>query len=826
MATPQSFLADGGEMGKLTRQYNWAQTSLGPMAQWPTSLQITVRNLLHSAFPMFLWWGPELICFYNDAYRPSLGDHGKHPHMLGKPAKAVWSEIWDFISPLIEQVMRTAQSVWYENQLVPIYRNGQLEEVYWTFSYSPAFNEVGQVQGVLVTCIETTPQVNLFNQLRLSEQRFQNLVRDASIAIIVLTGQEMRVSIVNQAYARLIDRGIDELQGHPLFDIIPEAEEPFRAIIQEVRQTGEPLYLYDQPYAIYGEQGKKEGFLNLVYQPFREIDGSITGVMVLCQDVTQQVVSRQAVAESETRFRTLIEQAPVATCLFVGRDLVIEIANEAMITFFGQGPSILNKPIRDVLPNTDADQAAIALLDTVLATGEPYAATGAPASLTIHGRPGTYYFDLSLKPLRNAAGEVYAVLETAVDVTEQEVARRALAESELRLQSIIDLAELGSYSIDVATQRITKSPRVAQWYGLPELTDVATSIHAIQERDRDWIRQVLNDALKPGSTGFYQVEYTVINATTGRQRILRTNGQVKWGASGQAVRIDGTVLDITTQHALQEELERQVQQRTDELWASKQATERANQGLAEANRDLTRSNQNLQQFAYIASHDLQEPLRKIQSFSDILRSQYESQLGDGVEHLHRMQLAASRMSILIRDLLAYSRISTHPDTTVPVSLTTVVRTTVDDLDLLIAETGAIVRIDELPTILGDPSQLGQLFQNLLSNAVKFRRTNTAPHIEVRCQLVPASALPTSPQPTRQTTDYYLIEVVDNGIGFDDRYTNRIFQVFQRLHGKNEYAGSGIGLAICEKVVANHGGAIWARSQPGQGATFSIYFPYP
>ena len=190
-----------------------------------------------------------------------------------------------------------------------------------------------------------------------------------------------------------------------------------------------------------------------------------------------------------------------------------------------------------------------------------------------------------------------------------------------------------------------------------------------------------------------------------------------------------------------------------------------------------------------------------------------------------MQLAASRMSILIRDLLTYARISTHQDTTVPVSLTTVVRTTVDDLDLLIAETGATLQIDELPNILGDPSQLGQLFQNLLTNALKFRQTTTAPHIQVRCQVVAASSLPATIQPTRQDLEYYLIEVADNGIGFDDKYTHRIFQVFQRLHGKTEYAGTGIGLAICEKVVTNHGGAIWARSQPNQGATFSIYFPY-
>ena len=262
---------------------------------------------------------------------------------------------------------------------------------------------------------------------------------------------------------------------------------------------------------------------------------------------------------------------------------------------------------------------------------------------------------------------------------------------------------------------------------------------------------------------------------------------------------------------LSAELEQQVLQRTGEL-----------QALVH---DLQRSNENLQQFASIASHDLQEPLRKIQSFSDIVRNQYGSQLGDGVDYLERMQLAASRMSILIRDLLAYARISTHQDTTVPVSLTAVLRTTLENLDLLIEETGATLLIDELPIIPGDPVQLGQLFQNLVSNGLKFRQENRAPQIQIRCQLLSATSLPATIQPTRQALQYYLIEVADNGIGFDDKYTHRIFQVFQRLHGHTAYAGTGIGLAICEKVVANHGGAIWARSQPNQGATFSIYFPY-
>ncbi|GAB4017043.1 hypothetical protein GCM10028808_47460 [Spirosoma migulaei] len=251
--------------------------------------------------------------------------------------------------------------------------------------------------------------------------------------------------------------------------------------------------------------------------------------------------------------------------------------------------------------------------------------------------------------------------------------------------------------------------------------------------------------------------------------------------------------------------------------------------LEENNAVLSRSNEHLQQFAYIASHDLQEPLRKIQSFGNLLQSQYAAQLGDGSTYLERMQVAASRMSTLIRDLLLFSRLTTKPDTLAPVSLNQVIIATLTDLELVIQETGAVVDVQSLPTILGDRTQLEQLFQNLLSNALKFRRTDLSgtpatPLIQIRSQVIAATALPPSVQPTELAVAYHRVDVSDNGIGFDDKYVDRIFQVFQRLHGRNEFDGTGIGLAICEKVIVNHGGAITASSKPGQGATFHVYLP--
>ncbi len=255
---------------------------------------------------------------------------------------------------------------------------------------------------------------------------------------------------------------------------------------------------------------------------------------------------------------------------------------------------------------------------------------------------------------------------------------------------------------------------------------------------------------------------------------------------------------------------------------------RQQQALEVANMELRRSNDDLKQFAYIASHDLQEPLRKIQSFGNIVATNYADVLDEtGRDMVARMQKSAKRMSGLIRDLLNYSRMSTERKPFEPLSLTELLTTVVDDLWVAVRESGAVIEWDDLPEIMGDYTQLKQLFQNLLSNAIKFRLSGIPPRISITHRVLSNAALPLSVIGTAngKTVDrFYEINVTDNGIGFDEKYVDRIFQVFQRLHGRSNYAGTGVGLAICRKVAENHQGAITADSQLGAGATFRVYLP--
>ncbi|AUD05365.1 PAS domain-containing protein [Spirosoma pollinicola] len=820
------FLSGGGELGELTRQYDWQTTSLGTPDGWPQSLRATLSILLNTKSPMFLWWGSDLIQFYNDAYRPSLGDKGKHPTALGQQGADCWPEIWPTIKPLIDQVLGGGEAIWNEDQLIPIYRNGQLEDVYWTFGYSAVKDESGQAAGVLVICTETTGAVQDRNRLKTSENRFRSIVEQAPVAVALFSGPAFVITLANERVLQFWGRSRQQVINKPLFEALPEASgQGFEELLHGVYTTGERFVASELPVTLERNGRMEQTFINFVYDPYYESDGTISGIIVLCVEITQQVTARKAIEESEAKFRSLIEEAPVATCLFVGQELNIEVANEIMLGYWGKDSSVLGQPLAKAIPEL-AGQPFLAILDEVFTSGKAYESRGARAELEVDGLLGAYYFDFSYKPLLNASGEIYAIMQMAVDVTEQVLAEQQSKASESRFRSIVEQAPMAiglfrgrEMVIEIGNDLIfevwDKDPSII---GLP----VIEALPEIKGQGYIELLEGVYDSGEPFSGANLLVK---LNRRGQLEDVyfdllytpLRDSFGIITGVMVLANEVTERVLSRQRleqserrYRLLSTELEQQVHQRTQQLQASVH--------------DLERSNTNLQQFAYIASHDLQEPLRKIQSFGDLLKSQYGVELGDGVDHLQRMQTAASRMSILIRDLLTYSRIATGQESSQPVWLTDVLKRTLADLDLLIEETGASVRVDSLPTVWGNSSQLNQLFQNLLSNALKFNRVGVLPQIRISCQSVAAIDLPSSVKPTRLAAAYYRIDVSDNGIGFEEQYLDRIFQVFQRLNGKSQYAGTGIGLAICEKVVANHGGAITARSQPGQGATFSVYFP--
>ncbi|RYF80542.1 MAG: hypothetical protein EON98_13350, partial [Chitinophagaceae bacterium] len=278
-------------------------------------------------------------------------------------------------------------------------------------------------------------------------------------------------------------------------------------------------------------------------------------------------------------------------------------------------------------------------------------------------------------------------------------------------------------------------------------------------------------------------------------------------AVGNVIGVLVVTIDVTAQVLARRQIEEVVAQRTTELAA-------ANESLLQINKELQRSNQNLEEFAHAASHDLKEPVRKIHFFTDQLKSQLSSHLQEAeLRSFNRIEKASQRMGNLIDDLLLYSHVSQRPHQKEAVDLNQLLQNVLEDLDLDIEEKKAIIQVDHLPLINGYRRQLQQLFQNLLSNALKYSKEGVTPSIQI-----------TAEDSVENGQRFCIVSVMDNGIGFEQEHAEKIFQMFTRLHGKSEYSGTGVGLSIAKKVVENHGGVIKAESKLGEGSVFKIYLP--
>lgn len=483
---------------------------------------------------------------------------------------------------------------------------------------------------------------------------------------------------------------------------------------------------------------------------------------------------------------------PDTEAIFYGNQRFVDFAGTSL-----QDPSESKSALESLVHPQDAWKIK-KILDSVAAGEERRQCTARLAD----GRGHFFYYHIEGKKLGDGAtsnaGRVLFIAHEITDVLkskeEIETTRELLDETE-------ELLQFGSWAWEFGTNTVSWTPGLYSLLGYAPL-EVAGRVdfdlylsHVLEEYAQPF-RDMIESAVKEKSDFSY--EY-LLKTRSGEIKNISTRGKLVRDENGEVIKMLCINRDVTPLRNFQRGQERNI-------------------------RELNRSNRELEEFAYIASHDLQEPLRKISMFTERLKAKYEKTFDEeGELFIDRILASAGNMRTLIDDLLDFSRVNRKTNTYDQVDIKSVFAAVVSELELKIEETNANIRLSgTLPTVEAVSSEMKQLFSNILANAIKFRKSSVSPQIRVHGAGVgraEKTALGLS-----SDGSFHKIEIQDNGIGFEPEYSEKIFQIFQRLNGKAEYPGSGIGLAICKKIVEKHNGIIFAKSLPDHGSTFTVILP--
>ncbi len=566
----------------------------------------------------------------------------------------------------------------------------------------------------------------------------------------------------------------------------------------------------------------------MVYpQPEFDVTGKLTGAINIGFDITEQVNAQQLVKESERRYNNMFMQSPFAFAVLKGKDMIITFANNMVKEMWGNGTDIENKPLSRVVPGI-ANGPLPEVLDKVYTTGIPYYGYELKIALQRRGRLEDVYFNFVYQPYLEADENISGVAFVAYEVTTTVNAQKRIEESEQRFRLMAELLPQKVWTADANGNKNYFNQQWLDYSGLPyeDLKGWGWK-KIIHPEDWENTEKAWRHSISTGQD--YKME----------NRVRRKDGKYLWhliratalkDEAGNIIMWAGIKIEIQERVEQKELLETAVLKRTYEL-------HEANEELAfqiiekeKKETELTLANKELQAFTYVASHDLQEPLRKIQNFANrILEKEYALLSVNGKDYFTRIQSAAERMQQLIVDLLVFSQLNTAESIFENTDLNKIIEEVATDLKEIISEKKAILEVDQLCPASIIPFQFRQLMHNLISNALKFSAAGIAPRIIIKSKIEKGSKLKRVKLSLQggkiaAAKNYCHIAVSDNGIGFDPEYRDQIFEVFQRLHGREEYAGTGIGLAIVKKIVERHDGFLRATGKPGIGSTFNIYIP--
>jgi len=554
------------------------------------------------------------------------------------------------------------------------------------------------------------------------------------------------------------------------------------------------------------------------------------------KEISEKIKNLKILEGNEQDLKNMVLHAPIGICILDAPSLIAEIVNESFIEVAGKPyEAIIGKYYWDAF--SEARPYYESALHQVVDEGITYHANEVKLMLIRHGREEIVYVSFVYAPLKDEEGKVKKVAIWVLDNTPQVVARQRIEESENKYRDL-------SNSLEIQVQERTRELKELN----ESLVKSEQRYHQMVEEVQDYAILYINrdgvvenwnkgaekikgylssEIIGQNFSVFYTEEDRKNNLP--KQLLDRATQNGRAVQEGWRVRKDGTLfwasVVITAVHNKLNEVIG-FSKVTHDLTQKKKASDNLKASameLEQKNTDLAKMNKELQSFAYISSHDLQEPLRKIQTFSTmIMDKEYQNLSDDGKDRFQRMQNAAKRMRALIEDLLTYSRASSNEKKFRNTDLNKILEEVKEDLKEELEQKHAQIETTTLCRVNIIPFQFRQMIYNLISNSLKFSNSSRSPYIKIRSEI--ASGAKLNNEKLLGDTVYCHITISDNGIGFEQQYNEKIFEVFQRLHTQEKYKGTGVGLAIVKKIVENHQGTITAKGEVDKGASFDIYFP--
>jgi len=613
-----------------------------------------------------------------------------------------------------------------------------------------------------------------------SEQRFRALFEYSSDAIALI--ENMFFIDCNNALLNLIGyKDKSELIGKSPAEFSPEfqpdgkksidkANELFKLVFKKGSQRFEWVHLRPN-----GEEFFVDVNLTRINERERQI------VHCIWRDITNLKYAELALRQSEEQFRLIFQNSPLGIYIADTNGKILS-ANMSLVNMLGS-PSVEATRKINVLKfptlvhNGYAENFKMCVKENKTVTLEmPYT--------TKWGKE--IFLSTYIIPLADSHGNVEKVYTIMEDIAIRKKGEEILRKSEDGLKQAQKIAHLGNWTWNIEKNTIEWSDEIYRIFGMNSkefIPSYEAFIAAIHPDDRDFVLKSVENAMNLKTP--FDIEHRILRKDK-VVRYVHGNGHTIFDENDKPIEMVGIIHDITEKKQVDEKLKN-------------------------FNAALIRSNQDLEDFAYVASHDLQEPLRKIISFAERLKLKYVDQLPEqGQYYLERIDDASVRMRTLIDDLLSYSRVATKTKPFENVDLNEQLNIVLSDIEISAKEKNATIKIEKLPVIHGDKIQMRQLFQNILTNAIKFSKPGESPFIKI--------------QKIKSPKDQLCIEVTDNGIGFEQEFAEKIFLPFNRLHSREDFEGSGIGLAVCKKIVERHGGKIEAKSRPDRGTKFIIHLP--